>query len=39
MPGLIPGINCAGGKVTYQAVAEATGTEYVPVDKVLEIKI
>lgn len=39
MPGLIPGINCAGGKVTYQAVAEATGTEYVPVDKVLDIKI
>jgi alanine dehydrogenase len=39
MRGLIPGINCAGGKVTYEAVAEATGTEYVPVDKVLDIKI
>ncbi|MFM8527811.1 MAG: alanine dehydrogenase [bacterium] len=38
-PGLIPGINCAGGKVTYQAVAEATGTEYVPVDRVLDIKL
>lgn len=39
MPGLIPGINCAGGKVTYQAVAEATETEYVPVGQVLDIKI
>ncbi len=39
MPGLIPGINCAGGKVTYQAVAEATETEYVPVDQVLDIKL
>ena len=39
MPGLIPGINCAGGKVTYQAVAEATGTEYVPVERVLDIKL
>lgn len=39
MPGLIPGINCAGGKVTYQAVAEATGTDYVPVDRVLDIEI
>lgn len=38
MPGLIPGINCAGGKVTYEAVAEATGIEYVPVDRVLDIK-
>lgn len=38
MPGLIPGINCAGGKVTYEAVAEATETEYVPVDQVLDIE-
>ena len=39
MPGLIPGINCAGGKVTYQAVAEATGTDYAPVGSVLDIEI
>ncbi|MFM9042673.1 MAG: alanine dehydrogenase [bacterium] len=38
MPGLIPGINCAGGKVTYEAVAEATGIDYVPVDRVLDIE-
>ena len=29
-PGLAPGVNVAGGKVTYAPVAEATGLEYTP---------
>ena len=35
-PGLKPGINVAGGKVTYEAVAEGTGLEYTPVEEVLD---
>jgi alanine dehydrogenase len=34
-PGLRPGVNVAAGKVTHPAVAEATGTEFTPVDDVL----
>jgi alanine dehydrogenase len=37
LPGLKPGINVAGGKVTHQAVAEATGSEYTPVEDVLSV--
>jgi alanine dehydrogenase len=29
-PGFAPGVNVVDGKVTYEAVAEATGHEYVP---------
>jgi alanine dehydrogenase len=29
-PGFAPGVNVVGGKVTYEAVAQATGHEYVP---------
>ena len=36
-PGLRPGVNVAGGKVTHAAVAEGTGLEYVPLDEVLEL--
>jgi alanine dehydrogenase len=35
-PGLAPGVNVAGGKVTYAPVAEATGHEYTPLFDVLE---
>ncbi len=31
-PGLRPGVNVAGGQVTHPAVAEAVGTECVPVE-------
>lgn len=34
-PGLKEGINVIGGHVTYQAVAEATGVPYVPVDEMV----
>jgi alanine dehydrogenase len=34
-PGLRPGCNVAAGKVTHPAVAEATATEFTPVDEVL----
>jgi alanine dehydrogenase len=34
-PGLRLGVNVAGGQVTYQPVAEATGVPYVPVEEVL----
>jgi alanine dehydrogenase len=34
-PGLRPGVNVAGGKVTHPAVAEATGNELTPVDDIL----
>jgi len=34
-PGLAPGVNVLGGKVTYQAVAEAHGLEYTPLYEVL----
>ena len=32
---LLLGLNTLGGAVTYKGVADATGTEYVPIDKVL----
>jgi alanine dehydrogenase len=35
-PGLAPGVNVVGGKVTYLPVAEATGHEYTPLFDVLE---
>ena len=35
-PGLAPGVNVVGGKVTYAPVAEATGSEYTPLFEVLE---
>ena len=35
-PGLVPGVNVVGGKVTYAPVAEATGQEYTPLFDVLE---
>jgi alanine dehydrogenase len=34
-PGLRPGINVAGGKVTHPAVAEGVGMDYVPVEEAL----
>jgi alanine dehydrogenase len=34
-PGLLPGINVAGGKVTHRAVAEGVGMEYSPPEQVL----
>jgi alanine dehydrogenase len=34
-PGLTPGINVAGGKVTHPAVAEGVGMEYTPPEDVL----
>jgi alanine dehydrogenase len=34
-PGLRPGVNVAGGKVTHEAVAEGVGMEYVPVEEAL----
>ncbi len=33
---LLLGLNTLGGAVTYKGVAEATGTEYVPIEKVLD---
>jgi alanine dehydrogenase len=35
VPGLRPGVNVAGGKVTHAAVAEGTGKPYTPVEDVL----
>ena len=35
-PGLRPGVNVAHGKVTHPAVAEATGSEYTPLEEALE---
>jgi alanine dehydrogenase len=35
-PGLRPGVNVAAGMVTHQAVAEATGEEYTPLENALE---
>ncbi len=35
IPGLRPGVNVAGGKVTHEAVAAATGHDYVDPDSVL----
>jgi alanine dehydrogenase len=37
MPGLVPGVNVAQGKVTHPAVAEGTGMEYTPVEDVLSV--
>jgi alanine dehydrogenase len=37
-PGLRPGVNVAGGRVTHPAVAEGVGAEYVPVEDALKIK-
>jgi alanine dehydrogenase len=34
-PGLRPGVNVAGGRVTHPAVAEGVGMEYVPVEEAL----
>ncbi len=34
-PGLRPGVNVAGGEVTYRPVAEAVGAAYVPVEEAL----
>ena len=38
-PGLRPGINVAGGKVTHPAVAEGVGAEYVSVEEALQSEI
>jgi alanine dehydrogenase len=37
VPGLGPGVNVAGGKVTHPAVAEGVGAEYTPVEEVLSV--
>src|SRR5687767_2964417 len=37
LPGLAPGVNVAGGKVTHEAVAEGTGMPYTPVEDVLSV--
>ncbi|HEX8753291.1 MAG TPA: alanine dehydrogenase [Solirubrobacterales bacterium] len=37
-PGLRPGVNVAGGKVTHPAVAEGVGMDYVPVEEALELE-
>ncbi|HEX7245934.1 MAG TPA: alanine dehydrogenase [Solirubrobacterales bacterium] len=34
-PGLRPGVNVAGGRVTHPAVAEGVGEEHIPVEEVL----
>ena len=34
-PGLRPGVNVAGGKVTHPAVAEGVGADHVPVEEAL----
>ena len=36
LPGLRPGVNVAGGRVTHQAVAEAVGEDYVPLEEALD---
>ncbi len=38
-PGLRPGVNVAGGAVTHPAVAEAVGTDCVPVEQALETRL
>jgi len=38
-PGLRPGVNVAGGRVTHAAVAEGTGHEFTPLDEVLEPQV
>ena len=37
LPGLKPGVNVAGGKVTHPAVADGTGLDYTPVEDVLSV--
>jgi alanine dehydrogenase len=37
-PGLRPGVNVAGGRVTHPAVAEGVGAEYVPVEEALSMQ-
>jgi alanine dehydrogenase len=37
VPGLKPGVNVAGGKVTHPAVAEGVGVDYTPVEEVLSV--
>jgi alanine dehydrogenase len=37
-PGLRPGVNVAGGKVTHPAVAEGVGMDYVPVEEALDLE-
>ncbi|HEX6782359.1 MAG TPA: alanine dehydrogenase [Solirubrobacterales bacterium] len=37
-PGLRPGVNVAGGKVTHPAVADGVGMEYVPVEDALGLE-
>jgi alanine dehydrogenase len=37
-PGLRPGVNVAGGKVTHHAVSEGTGLPFTPLDEVLTPK-
>jgi alanine dehydrogenase len=37
-PGLRPGVNVAGGKVTHPAVAEGVGATYVPVEEALGVQ-
>jgi len=38
-PGLRPGVNVAGGRVTHPAVAEGVGAKYVPVEEALEPEV
>jgi alanine dehydrogenase len=37
-PGLRPGVNVAGGKVTHPAVAEGVGMDYMPVEEALGLE-
>jgi len=37
-PGLRPGVNVAGGKITHPAVAEGVGMDYVPVEEALGLE-
>ena len=38
-PGFLEGLNVHGGKVTYQAVTDAVGTDYTPVAQVLQTRL
>jgi alanine dehydrogenase len=38
-PGLRPGVNVAGGRVTHPAVADGVGAKYVPVEEALESEV
>jgi alanine dehydrogenase len=38
VPGLRPGVNVAGGKITHAAVGEAVGEHYVPVEEALGLE-